>query len=99
MARIFLKLAKTEPIYISNARAKELAKDKKKFEDKEIENVWMNVDNFNGYLSDIRSIVLDEETRQTLQVTNYKPLTETELKEQKIQMQKVRDNLFGKKAI
>lgn len=96
MARIFLKLAKTEPIYISNERAKELAKDKKRFEEKEIENVWMNVDNFSGYLSDIRSIVLDEETRQSLQTTNYKPLTEEEITKQKDQMAKVRLNLFGK---
>lgn len=99
MARIFLKLAKTEPIYISNDRAKELAKDKKKFEDKEIENVWMNVDNFNGYLSDIRSIVLDEETRQTLQTTKYEPLTDEERARNKAAMQRIRENLFGKKTI
>ena len=70
MARVYLKLAKTDPIYISNDRAKLLLKDKELFEQKKLENNWMDVDAFHGYLSDIRSIVLDEETKRNNPTTN-----------------------------
>jgi len=97
MAKIFLKLAKTEPIFVSNDRARGLAQDKKKFEEKELENTWMDIENFHGYLSDIRSIVFDEEQkRNSVEVTNYKPLTDEEIAKQKQMMAKVRKNVFGK---
>lgn len=97
MAKIFLKLVKTDPILISNDRAKNLIKEKEKFEHKEIENEWMDVENFHGYLSDIRSIVLDaDDSRSSTPPPESKPMTDEELKQQKLMMAKVRKNVFGK---
>lgn len=97
MAKIYLKLVKTEPIFVSNDRARGLAQDKKKFEEKELENTWMDIENFHGYLSDIRSIVFDDETKRNSDaVTNYKPLTIDEVAKQKAMMARVRKNVFGK---
>lgn len=97
MARIFVKLAKVDPVYISNERARGLAKDKKAFEEKKIENTWMDVDNFHGYLSDIRSIVFDDERMQSnVKTTSFEPMTEKERIEQKKRMKEIRENVFGK---
>lgn len=95
MAKIFLKLAKTEPIYISNARARNLAIDKKKFENKEIENEWVDIDNFHGFLSDIRSIVFGDERVYNNQTTSYEAPTPEQIAYNKKKLAEIRKNLFG----
>lgn len=97
MAKVYLKLAKTDPIYISNDRAKLLLKDKELFEQKKIENNWMDVDAFHGYLSDIRSIVLDEEIKRNNPTTNYVPMTDEEREHQRQKIKEIGKNLFGNK--
>ena len=97
MARVYLKLAKTDPIYISNDRAKLLLKDKELFEQKKLENNWMDVDAFHGYLSDIRSIVLDEETKRNNPTTNYVSMTDEEREYQRKKIKEIGKNLFGDK--
>lgn len=96
MAKVFLKLPKSEPIFISNERAKLLLDDKEKFEEGKIENRWMAIDAFKGYLADIRSIILDDEQPRTLQTSYRAILTDEEIDEQKRMMAKVRKNVFGK---
>lgn len=96
MAKVFLKLPKSEPIFISNERAKLLLDDKEKFEEGKIENRWMAIDAFKGYLADIRSIILDDEAPKTLQATKIEILSDAEIAEQKRMMAKVRKNVFGK---
>lgn len=96
MAKVFLKLPKSEPIFISNTRAKLLLDDKEKFEEGKIENRWMAIDAFKGYLADIRSIILDDEGPQTLQTPKIEILTEDEIAHQRQLMANVRKNVFGK---
>jgi hypothetical protein len=96
MARVYLKIPKSDPILISNARAKLLLDDKEKFEEGKIENRWMAIDAFKGYLADIRSIILDDERSQTLQAPKIEILTDDELAHQRQLMNKVRKNVFGK---
>ena len=96
MAKVFLKLPKSEPIFISNERAKLLLDDKEKFEEGKIENRWMAIDAFKGYLADIRSIILDDEQPKTLQATQIETLTDAEIAEQKRMMAQVRKNVFGR---
>lgn len=96
MAKVYLKLVKSEPIYISNDRARLLLKDKELFEQKKLENSWMDIDAFHGYLSDIRSIVLDDEIKKNNPTINYKPMTDEELEWQRKKIREIGENLFGK---
>jgi hypothetical protein len=96
MARVYLKIPKSDPIIISNARAKLLLDDKEKFEEGKIENRWMAIDAFKGYLADIRSIILDDEGSQRLQAPKIEILTDEEIAKQKQMMAKVKKNVFGK---
>lgn len=96
MARVYLKIPKSDPIIISNARAKLLLDDKEKFEEGKIENRWMAIDAFKGYLADIRSIILDDEISQRLPAPKIEILTDEEIAKQKQMMAKVRKNVFGK---
>jgi hypothetical protein len=96
MAKVYLKLPKSEPIFIPNNRAKLLLDDKEKFEEGKIENRWMTIDAFKGYLADIRSVILDDEGLKTLQAPKIEILTDDEIANQRRMMAKVRKNVFGK---
>ncbi len=93
MARVFLKIVK-EPILISNDRAKTLADLLEKYKNGEIEDQWIRLDAFNGELSVVKTVLLDEETKSDVKKQVEIKLTPEEEASANAARTRVRENLI-----
>lgn len=94
MARVIIK-SQRDPLIISNGRAKVLKQNHELFRDKKIEDTWVEIDSWAGYLSRIVEVHLEEE-RKYSSVPEEKPMTPSEVESSARGMYRASIGILGK---